>query len=300
MSVTLRTPRNVQSPYTTADLMAHIAGPANPRTLCCCWKLTPVNSNVSPLGFTNNTRDLTLPGHGITFVSRRGLMPTTGEQSEGLATPNIETDAIFESSGISSQSVDAGVWDFAMVEVFLVNYKAVGMGELLWTYGRIGQITSEGKRFRAEALGLNGATSQQVVELTTPTCRARDLGDYRCQLDVAPFTFTTAISGTPPNNRTLTLAMTPQADGYFDNGKITFTSGQNIGVSMEVKTYVSNVITLKLPAPFTMAAGNTLTIIAGCDRLAATCETKFNNKINFQGEDTVPGIEALNRVPSVA
>ena len=41
-----------------------------------------------------------------------------------------------------------------------------------------------------------------------------------------------------------------EADGYFDGGLITMTSGASAGQSMEVKSYAVGTITLQLPLPF--------------------------------------------------
>lgn len=262
-------------------------------SVCLCWLLTPVSG--APLGFTNHTRNLTLPGHpGVTFYSKRGLSPTTSSGQAGMAPPNMEVDAIFQSDGITDASVNAGVWDFASYEVFMVNYMGLGMGELVLHSGHIGEITSNGITFKAQGLGLVAAAQQQVGEVTVPTCRARNLGDARCQVDLTPFTFAGTLSAVA--SLTQMTVSTVQADGYFNNGKITFTSGAANGVSMEISAHASNVIVLRQPLPFLPSPGDSYSIIAGCDRTAGQCFGKFNNKINFQGEDTVPMVDTVNQV----
>lgn len=84
--------------------------------------------------------------------------------------------------------------------------------------------------------------------------------------------------------------------GYFDYGLLTMTSGASEGLSMEVKSYVPGQITLQLPFPFTVAAGDTYSLTAGCDRSFATCRDRFNNVVNFRGEPYVPGLDSLVQV----
>lgn len=84
--------------------------------------------------------------------------------------------------------------------------------------------------------------------------------------------------------------------GYFDYGLLTMTSGASEGLSMEVKSYVPGQITLQLPFPFTVAAGDTYSLTAGCDRSFATCRDRFNNVLNFRGEPYVPGLDSLVQV----
>jgi uncharacterized phage protein (TIGR02218 family) len=257
-----------------------------------CWKLTPVTALAPTLGFTNCSSDLTLSAYSLTFISKRGLKPSTGEQKGGLAVPNFEVDAIFTSDGITEEAVQAGLWDKAYFEIFLVNYKTLSMGELVLQAGYTGLISQMGPMFRAEGLGLTQAVTQQIVELTLPTCRARELGDSRCQKNLAAFTHTGTITAvTDRQNFTVSVS---QATGYFDNGKFTFNDGPNANLSKEIKQNTTTAIQLMESFPFLPVVGNSVTLKAGCDRKASTCEIKFNNKINFQGEDTVPGLEKIH------
>ena len=42
---------------------------------------------------------------------------------------------------------------------------------------------------------------------------------------------------------------------------------------------------------------DTFNIIAGCDKLAATCKTKFSNMVNFGGFPFIPGNDKMIRTP---
>lgn len=78
-----------------------------------------------------------------------------------------------------------------------------------------------------------------------------------------------------------------EADMFFQGGLITFTSGLNVGRSMEVKLYTlsSGEIQLILPLAFVIAVSDTYTLTAGCfKRQIDDCKTKFDNSHNFQGE----------------
>ena len=84
--------------------------------------------------------------------------------------------------------------------------------------------------------------------------------------------------------------------GYFDYGLMTMTSGANIGLAMEVKSYVVGQITLQLPFPYAVAAGDTYSLTAGCDRSFSTCKGRFSNVLNFRGEPYLPGLDKLIQV----
>jgi len=81
--------------------------------------------------------------------------------------------------------------------------------------------------------------------------------------------------------------------GYFDFGVITFTSGNNVGLSMEVRCYVPGQITLQLPMPYQCQVGDAYTMHAGCDKSVTTCHDRFSNVVNFRGEPYLPGIDKI-------
>ncbi len=78
---------------------------------------------------------------------------------------------------------------------------------------------------------------------------------------------------------------------FFQEGHLTWTSGGNNAQSMEVKSYDGGTQTLKLFLKMrsTVEVGDTFTILPGCDKKRATCQDKFANVVNFQGEPDVPG-----------
>ena len=86
-----------------------------------------------------------------------------------------------------------------------------------------------------------------------------------------------------------------QADHYFDLGVVTFTSGVNNGISRTVRTSLnaSGNVTVILPFANAPAAGDTFTILPGCDKQQATCSTKFSNLTHFRGMPYVPVPETL-------
>jgi uncharacterized phage protein (TIGR02218 family) len=90
-----------------------------------------------------------------------------------------------------------------------------------------------------------------------------------------------------------------QADGWYQFGKVTWTSGANDGIAMEVREFVAGgYVTLWEPMPFDIAVGNTFDIQTGCaKRVAEDCKTKFDNVKNFDGEPFLPGEDAAAEFP---
>ena len=113
-----------------------------------------------------------------------------------------------------------------------------------------------------------------------------------------------AVVATVVSDRVFTVTFPNGADAravddWFKYGGITWDTGSNIGLTMEVKanTVLSNQIDLFLDMPFPITVGDKLGIYAGCDRKLSTCIAKFNNVANFRGEPYVPGQDQLFDYP---
>ena len=81
--------------------------------------------------------------------------------------------------------------------------------------------------------------------------------------------------------------------GYFAYGKVKWLTGQNAGFTGEVKSFSPGVVTLALAMPYPIAAGDTYTITAGCDKTLGTCSARYNNIVHFRGEPYIPGPDTL-------
>lgn len=80
---------------------------------------------------------------------------------------------------------------------------------------------------------------------------------------------------------------------FFQGGLVTWTSGLNIGLKMEVKNYYPGYVFLVSQMPYEIVDGDTYVITAGCDKRDITCNARFNNIINFRGFNLVPGNDRL-------
>lgn len=122
-----------------------------------------------------------------------------------------------------------------------------------------------------------------------PTCR-NTLYDKQCALSRASFQVSGSASGDINAARTVlpTTGLT-QANGYFEQGVITMTSGACNGLTRTVKTFLhSTSVEVVYPFPFVIHSGDTFTIVPGCDKTNATCQSKFNNLGNFRAEPYIP------------
>lgn len=270
----------------STELAAHIAGEC--LTLAQCWKLTRRDGVV--LGFTNHDADITYDA--ITYLAATGFVPSAVESQASMAVDNMDVEGMLDSEAIAEVDVLAGLYDFAQIETFLLNYADSTQGVLQLRTGWIGEIQLNQQHFVAEVRGLTQRLSQHIGELYSPICRAR-LGDSRCKVDVGSYSETGAVEAVESPSK-FTDAARIEGAGSYDGGEVTFRSGSNNGITREVKFFFAGgVIQTALPFPFTIAQGDIYTIIQGCDKTISTCSQKFSNAINFRGEPHVPGLDKI-------
>lgn len=119
--------------------------------------------------------------------------------------------------------------------------------------------------------------------------------DSNCTLSAANYTVAfTAASGSTQYVLIPTSAFS-QAAGYFTQGVVTCTAGNNAGLSQSVKLHASGALVLMNPWMLPVSVGDTFSVIAGCDKTMTACAgrkqangTAVNNLLNFGGTPFTP------------
>lgn len=99
--------------------------------------------------------------------------------------------------------------------------------------------------------------------------------DSGCKLVKANFAVTSSIIAS--TSTSVFTTGVSQATGYFDQGTIIFTSGNNSAVTRTIKSQVNGIITLNYPLTNMPVIGNTLTLYPGCNKSRTTCKNKYAN-----------------------
>jgi uncharacterized phage protein (TIGR02218 family) len=280
-------------PISTA-LQAHLNGELT--TLAYLVKITRPDGLIK--GFT--TFDQNLAIGGVTYKACGALTPSALESTSGLATDNLEVTGILDSDDIAAIDIEAGLYDHARIDVYACNWTDLTQGTVQLRRGWLGEVALSGGHYVAELRGLHDLLQRVVGDYYTPECRY-DLGDNRCTIDLAPLTVTGAVTGVTDNATFADTART-ESDGTFNYGKLTWTSGANAGLGMEVKNWDGTglVFTLWLPMPNAIAIGDTYSVYPGCDKRFTTCQGKFGNAVNFGGFPYVPGVGNILQYPDTA
>lgn len=287
-------------------LKAHYA--SGTTTLAQCWKATLKDGTV--IAATTHTEDMTIDG--VLYPSISGYTPTDMESGSDLSADNLEVDGFLMSPQLTKADIQSGRWDYADIELFEVNYNDLTMGKNILRVGTLGQVTAGRSIFKAELRGLTQKYARKIVTLTTQECQA-NLGDAKCKIDLAAWTVNGTVSHIE-NNKVITDTSRTEANDWFTGGLLTFTSGQNVGLSMEIKSFTGSTIELFESMPFPIMGADsppprpvgptigtdtplgtvvpdTYTMYAGCQkRFYQDCIGKFANSENFRGFPHVPGV----------
>lgn len=269
----------------SSNLTAHLAGEVT--SLAICWKLTLTNTSV--MGFTDHTSDLTF--NSQLYKAATGFSPTSIETKDRFAVDNLDVAGILDTASITEADIMAGKYDFAEIEIFMVNVTDLTQGSITHRRGWLGEVSLKNGQFIAEVRGLTQKLSQNIVELYSPTCRAV-FGDTRCKANLASYTVGVTVNTVTSRQVFISNSMT-QAAGYFSGGEIQWLTGANAGRRMEIKEFGNKQFTLVLPMPNSIAASDTFNAIAGCDKTFYSCYNKFANAVNFRGEPYVPGMDKM-------
>ncbi|QDM16583.1 DUF2163 domain-containing protein [Tardiphaga sp. vice352] len=267
-------------------------------TLAQLWKLSRRDGGV--LGFTDHDRDLVIDG--VTYRAGTGFGASEASQRFDLSVDGGEVAGALDDDVLTEADLAAGRYDAAGIEAWLVDWSDVTL-KLLVARGRLGEVRREGTAFTAELRGQADLLSQESGRLYTAKCGA-DLGDARCRVDLASAAYrgsgsVQAVEGTSLFTAT---GLDGFADRWFSAGRLSWVSGGNAGLSIEIKLH-RNIdgevrLTLWQAMPEPVAIGDAFTLTAGCDKLLATCRDRFANADNFRGFPHIPGNDFVLSYPN--
>jgi uncharacterized phage protein (TIGR02218 family) len=250
---------------------------------------------------SNHTRNLTYQGEAYTPAP---LSPSRLAQSAGLKPDNAEIAMVLASGQFTKPDLIGGRWNHARAEIITVNYADLTLGHARRKVGYFGEVQIRNGMFTAEFRGLAQLLDQETGESTSALCRAKQLGDERCGLDLTDHMFDAAVTAVTDGLR-ITIDLSPaKANDYFKFGLIYFRSGNNLFYEREIKSNTGNDLELARPMPLEVEVGDLVTVIAGCPRTRAACKAFPNpdnpsetNIENFVGEPDIPGLNKVYEFP---
>lgn len=269
-----------------SGLQSHLSSGAT--TLCWCYKVVRRDGNV--MGFTDHDRALVFDS--VTFEALSGFTGSEIHESLGLNVDNLDVQGAISSDRIQEEDILSGLYDDAQITVYRVNWADTSQRVLIKA-GSLGELTRSDAYFRAEVRGMAHYLQQPQGRLYQYSCDA-DLGDDRCGVNIASYTASGTVSAVLDTRLfQCTGTVAAQVTDFFSRGKLTWTSGPNVGRAIEIKSHAlaSGVCSIEVwqePVD-ALGVGHTFSLTAGCDKQPKTCRDRFTNFVNYRGFCYMPG-----------
>lgn len=263
------------------------------------WKITRADATV--LRFTDH--DAALSFGGATYTPG-GFDASARRADGGLEVHSFQIDGLVASGEITVADLRAGRYDEASVTEYLLDWRFPWLGAIRERQFWIDAVSFDGERWSAETSGLARFLRRPVGKFLSRTCYWKLFESFGvsgvagCKVDPASYTFTPVEVDVVLDARRQFSCAAGDVTGalgedYFADGKVTWLTGDNAGTTFEVATHPDHAtglytLSLHTETDFDIAAGDTFTLTAGCDKTFATCKAKFSNAANFGGAENKP------------
>ncbi len=286
-------------------LLAHLA--QSTTTLAEAWRV--VRPDGTTYGFTSHDESFMLDG--VTYLATPGLEATAAHSTDTLAVDTVDVSIFLTVA--DEADLAAGLWDSSVVTVFQYNWAdppaTFGTDCLILRHGNLSTVKRQNNRLEAEIAGLAQRLKRRIGRQYSPTCPWRhaqwdaDTSTYvssvECGLTLTSFIHAgtvTSVSATPA--LIFSDSASSQADAYYAEGLVTFTSGDNAGITREVAEWVSQVFTLHRPFPYAVGVGDAYKAVKGDNKTWEVCRDVFANWLAFGGFPSLPGIHSIYTNPT--
>lgn len=270
--------------------------------------LVLVATDGTTVGFTSldepQVLDLSAAGGPASVTCDQGMVLSAITLAAGLDSSFAEVQGPI-GPVITEAQVNGGKWDSAEGWLVRVSPGTAGYAPIL--RGKVREPRVEDSRFVLQIRNQADALNQPIGRTITAYCDAK-IGDARCGVALVPVAAT--VTGVTDALRLTVSYSGSYADGWFNFGELTFTSGALDGVTSEnifaFDETGSGTGTLVLfeDLPALPAIGDTLDLFRGCSKIrkaddptVPTCLT-YDNVVNFRGFPDVPGTDQVLRYPN--
>lgn len=164
----------------TAPMQAHLQEGST--TLTTCWKITRTDGQ--EFHYTELDEDITYEND--VYKSAAGFNKSAIQSSATFSVDKLEVTGFLRDDGITDEEIRNGAFDYASVEVFMVNYMNLSMGKIRLRAGWFGEVRTTGSgAFLVELRGLVDMLQVKIGNTYLPECRV-DLGSTKCGIKLVP------------------------------------------------------------------------------------------------------------------
>lgn len=193
-----------------------------------------------------------------------------------------------------SEAALGGALDGARVVIERIFFSdwATPVGAVVIFSGRVSDVSGSRSAVKVDVKSdielLNVSSPRNIYQAGC----MRTLYDGGCKVNREKFTVNGRVTANSTTGTELACNLT-QADGWFNQGVIKFTSGRNAGLSRTVKEHKGGRLSFALRLPFPPQSGDVFKIYPGCDKRQETCGKKFENIVHFRGFPYIPAADTI-------
>ena len=254
-------------------------------TIANLWILTLKDGLIKYL--TDYSDDIIYQGN--TYESISGQERSAIQFNSNLTDDNFETGGFIIDSTHESE-LRSGRYDNAVIEKYVINPFDHSMGSVKLVDGNLGRVKLVDGKYKAEVHSKISKLNAKTGWSCSPTCRA-ELGDSKCGVNLTSYTTTGTVDGINPAELKLAVTLGNTSLDFY-GGKLTWTSGNNNGTTLETKGWAAGDLSLFVFPVREIQLGDTFDLVQGCDKTFYTCGFGYSNRDNFRGEPNIPGSDA--------
>lgn len=268
----------------TASLSAGMIASLATRQTRLAWCVTLTRRDAQVFRFVSGASDLVVSGD--TYSAAPGfvvssLTCTAGFEVDTARLTVLTTDDLVKADFLS------GRWDGCRVDFNQADWKTPANGFIPWPFYRVSDVRPILGGFELELRDGRQLWRRDYTLSTAKTCSNR-LGDARCTINLATYTFPFTVTSVTSRSQFTASALAQAAD-YFSEGYLTFDTGFYAGLPLMIVEHdTGGVIKLGESLIDDITIGDTGDITAGCLKRREDCRDKFNNILNMRA----PGIDA--------
>ncbi len=212
---------------------------------------------------------------GVTYSPLESYTQTQVSDKVDMSVGSLEIEGAFTAVVLLSDMLKHK-FDGAAITIYLFDSLRPDLGPIITVKeGWIGDIHIKDETFKAELRSIKQTLHQTIGRLYKVSCDAH-FGDTRCGVDVTDFDFTGEVTGVTNNSTfSATVASTPAEDARFTFGTLTWSSGNNNGVTRQVRIQTYSAPTDSFVLLYSMEGiiqiGDTFVVIEGCDKSWTHC-----------------------------
>lgn len=256
-----------------------------------CTLFSIVANDTTSRYFTDHDTNITI--NSITYTPSAGVTRLKMKTSNNAEVSNQEVAATI--LDMPEGELKSGKWDNATIDVSMASWRNPSAGKMIVFKGTIGVIQWTDEGFRADIQNYLRDLGRNIGANVTATCRHQLFSTAQpgkigfCGVARGTYYSTGTISYVLTQKLKFKITNTGRPHAWGSNGFLKFTSGNNAGLTYEVKIHevqdapIGESVELFLPCLANIQIGDSFELTAGCDHTLETCKTKFGNSINFGG-----------------